>query len=172
MRAWLAKLPLAEKDDLLARFVTGEGESLASELIQRLRREQAGDRGESREAAARRRTVAELLGAGEQAAAERERVAAEKAAKEKAQHERAAARARAKHLDELTGKEPMLWQKVESFIATKQPKSYDQAVEVLADLRDLAARQDGADFGPRVEALRLAHARKPTFIERLDKAGL
>jgi hypothetical protein len=61
---------------------------------------------------------------------------------------------------------------VESLIAAKQPKSYDQAVELVADLRDLAARQDSADFRRRVEALRLAHARKSTLIERLDKAGL
>ena len=172
LREWIATLPLAEKDELLARVMVGDPGSLASELIQRLRREQAGDRRESREAATRRRTVAELLRAGEQAAAERERIAAEKAAKEKAQRERAAARARAKHLDELAGKEPMLWQKVESLVATKLPKSYDQAVDLLADLRDLAARKGEADFPGRVAALRTAHARKPTLISRLDKAGL
>ena len=66
----------------------------------------------------------------------------------------------------------MLWGKVESLIATKLPKSYDQALVLLVDLRDLAARKDGADFPRRVEALRTAHARKPTFIDRLRKAGL
>jgi hypothetical protein len=58
------------------------------------------------------------------------------------------------------------------FGSDEQPKSYDQAVELVADLRDLAPRQDSADFRRRVEALRLAHARKPTLIERPDKAGL
>ncbi|MGH8490649.1 MAG: hypothetical protein ACREXS_17745 [Gammaproteobacteria bacterium] len=76
----------------------------------------------------------------EQAAAERQRIKAEKAAKEKARREREAAVARAQHLDEIAGKEPALWNKVEGLIATKQPKNYDQAVELLADLRDLAAR--------------------------------
>ena len=77
-----------------------------------------------------------------------------------------------KHLDQLAGNEPVLWKKVESLIATKQPKSYDQAVELLVDLRDLAARAGGADFRRRVEALRNAHARKPTLIDRLHKVEL
>ncbi|SRR5712691_1066831 len=171
VRGWVAKLPAAEKDDLLTRCMTSNDGSLATELVQRLRREREGDRGAG-EAAARRRTVAELLRAGEQTAAERKRIAAEKAAQEKDRMERAAARARTRHLDQLAGREPVLWQKVESLIATKQPKSYDQAMELLVDLRDLAARKDAAGFQRRVEALRAAHARKPTLMERLHKLAL
>ena len=120
----------------------------------------------------KRRTVAELLRAAEQASGEQRRIAAEKAAKAKARKELEATRARAKHLDQLVGNETMLWKKVEELIATKLPKSYDQAVAVLVDLRDLAARKDGADFGQRVEELRTAHDRKRTLIDRLHKAGL
>ena len=113
-----------------------------------------------------------LLHAGERAAEGRARIAAEKAAREKERRERAAARARVQHLDQLAGKEPTLWNQVERLIATKQPKSYDQALELLADLRDLAARKDGGDFRRRVEAMRIVHARKPTLIDWLHKAGL
>jgi hypothetical protein len=45
-------------------------------------------------------------------------------------------------------------------------------VELLADLRDLAARKDEIGFQRQIEALRAAHAGKRTFIARLDKAGL
>lgn len=145
--------------------------SLANELVQRMRREREGDRGTG-DATGKRRTVAELLRAGEQTAEERRRAAAEKAAREREQRERAAARARAKHLDQLAGTEHVLWENVASLVATKHPKSYDQAVALLMDLRDLAERQGGGDFGRRVEALRTTHARKPTFIDRLHKAGL
>ncbi len=100
------------------------------------------------------------------------RIAAEKAAQEKAERERAAAHARAMHLNQLAGKEPTLWKKVEGLIATKQPKSYEQAVELLADLRDLAVRKDELGFRRHVEALRTAHGGKRTLIARLDKAGL
>ena len=169
--AWLAKLPVTEKDELLARLMIESAGALANELIQRMRREREGAQGAGKAIAARR-TVAELLRASEQAADERARMAAEKAAKEREQRERAAACARAKHLDQLAGREPTLWAKVESLIATKLPKSYDQAVELLVDLRDLAARRDSADFGRRIEALRIAHVRKPTFIDRMRRVGL
>jgi hypothetical protein len=57
-------------------------------------------------------------------------------------------------------------------VASKQPKSYDQAVAILVDLRGLAARGKAGGFGLRIEALREAQARKPSFIQRLAKTGL
>jgi hypothetical protein len=72
----------------------------------------------------------------------------------------------------LTGKEPRLWSEIESLISSKQPKSYDAAVELLIDLRDLAARKKGDDFRLRLEALRARHVRKPSLLDRLEKAGL
>jgi uncharacterized protein (DUF1800 family) len=46
-------------------------------------------------------------------------------------------------------------------------------VGLLIDLRDLAQR-DGTDrhFRMKLEAIYVAHARKPSFIKRLQKAGL
>ena len=41
------------------------------------------------------------------------------------------------------------------------------------DLRDLAARKGKTDeFRTRLDAICMAHARKPSFIERIRKAGL
>jgi FtsZ-interacting cell division protein YlmF len=171
MREWLAKLPATDKDDLLVRLMSGNDATLGSELVQRMKRERANSDGPGR-AVPERRTVAALLRAKEQAADERRRIAADKAAREKAERDRAAARARAMHLDQLAGKEPVLWKKVESLIATKQPKSYEQAMELLTDLRDLSAQKDELGFRRHVEALRAAHGGKRTLIARLDKAGL
>ncbi len=71
------------------------------------------------------------------------------------------------------GRESELWNEIENLISTKQPKSYDSAVELLVDLRDLASRKGKTDeFRTRLDAIRMAHARKPSFIERLHKAGL
>ncbi len=164
VRQWLAKLPVAEKDDLLARLVVGNDSVLMHKLLQRVRQEGAGKRGAAK-VTTMRRNVAELLHEAKQAAAE-------KAAREKARREREAAIARAKHLDELASREPAIWREVESLIATKQPKGYDQAIDLLMDLRDLAMRKSSADFQRRVEELRAAHARKETFVDRLQKAGL
>jgi len=66
-----------------------------------------------------------------------------------------------------------LWNEVEDLIATKQPKGYDHTVKLLLDLRDLAARKGKRDdFGARLDGLRAAHPRKPSLINRLERAGL
>jgi hypothetical protein len=61
---------------------------------------------------------------------------------------------------------------VDALVASKLPKCYDRAVGILVDLRDLAARGKAGAFTLRIEALREAHAKKPSFIQRLEKAGL
>jgi len=79
---------------------------------------------------------------------------------------------REKRLDSLAGRESKLWSEVDSLVATSQPNYYDRAVAILVDLRELASRDTGGDFRLRLEALRQVQARKPSFIERLRKAGL
>ena len=171
IRQWLARLPVAKKDDLLARLIAQNDGLLVHELLQQVRRAGAAEQGTAR-SATERRTVAELLRQAEKTAEQRRRVATERATGEKTRREREAAIARAQHLDALADREPAIWKQIEGLIAMKQPKGYDYAVTLLVDLRDLAARKGGADFRQRVEGLRAAHARKPTFIDRLQKAGL
>jgi hypothetical protein len=61
---------------------------------------------------------------------------------------------------------------VEELIATKQPGKYDEAVKLLCDLRELALRRGDAEIESRLHRVFLEHVRKPTFVERLRKAGL
>ena len=171
IRQWLARLPVAKKDDLLVQLMAEDDGLLARELLRQVRRECAVEQGPPR-AAAERRTVSQLLQQAERAAEEQRRVAAENAAQEKARQEREAAIARARHLDALASREPVVWKQVESLIGTRQPKRYDQAVMLLVDLRDIAARKGGTDFRRRVEELRTVHASKPTPIARLQKVGV
>jgi hypothetical protein len=171
VRDWLAGLPVTEKDDLLARLIVEDEGGLAAELVQRFRRRQRAEQGAA-EAATETRTVAALLRGAEKNTAERRRAAARKAAREKARQEQEAALARARHLDDLAAREPAIWIQLERLVATGHPKRYDQAIELLADLRDLAARKGGAGFRERLEKLRAAHARKPAFLARLREAGL
>ncbi len=170
--AWAAGLPVAEKDDVLARLIVDEDPALAAELLQRFRRDR-GDVGLASSASAARRTVGELLQAAEARTEKRRQTEARKRAEEAARREREAAAARAKHLDKIAGREPELWARVDALIAATQPRSYDEAIGLLIDLRDLAQR-DGTDrqFRVRLDAMRVDHARKPSFIKRLDKAGL
>lgn len=168
VRVWVGKLPTKEKDELITNLVVDADHAQIAELLQRFLKERTGNGGP----ATTGRTVGQLLRAAEAYTAERKRIEAKKRAKERARRERAAAIAREKHLDSLVGREPELWAVVEGLVATKQPKNYDHAVKILVDLRDLAARGKGGDFGLRVEGLRQAQARKASFIERLRMAGL
>lgn len=172
IRKWVGKLQADEKDDVLARLIAGGDLAPATELLRRFIRECDQESQRTAEQA-RRRTAGELLRSAEKLAEERRRLAVKKAAEEKAQREREAAILWAKHLDEIAGREPELWNEVENLISTKQPKSYDCAVKLLVDLRDLATRKGKTDeFRARLDAIWAAQARKPSFIERLRKAGL
>ncbi|MCU0661712.1 MAG: hypothetical protein MUC50_05225 [Myxococcota bacterium] len=169
VRAWVGKLPAKEKDELITSLVVDADHAQITELLQRFIKERATDGGGP---ATTERTVGQLLQAAEAYATERKRIEADKRAKENARREGEAVIAREKHLDSLVGREGKLWTEVDGLVATKQPKNYDQAVKILVDLRDLADRGKRGDFGLRIEALRQAQSKKPSFMERLQKAGL
>lgn len=172
VRAWVAGLPVAEKDNVLSTLITHEDPTLVAELLQRFRKGRE-DAGRASNASAARRTVGELLQAAQARAEERRQAKARKRAEEAARREREAAAARAKYLDEIAGRQPQLWARIDSLIATKQPNRYDEAASLLTDLRDLAQR-DGKEreFSTKLESIHAAHARKPSFLERLRKTGL
>jgi len=169
---WVSGFPSGEKDELLARLIEAEDAALPTELLQRFAKQRCLTIANV-PAEPERRTVGALRSAAEEYAAERRRLAAKKAAEEKARREREAAVAHAKHLEEIAGREPELWCRVESLIAAKQTASYDNAVELLVDLRDLAERSGKTDqFRIRIEALRATHTRRPALMERMRKADL
>ena len=58
-------------------------------------------------------------------------------------------------------------------IDTRKPTEYDAAVTLLTDLQALAEREDRYDtFTLRTVALRHAHSRKTSLIERFNRAGI
>jgi hypothetical protein len=164
---WVLALSASEKDELLLRLVNGDP-SLRAELLQRYRRSrsQAGEPSPTPHA----RTVEELLSARDERAERRRREDEWRKAEERARVERERAAARARHLESLAGREEELWQRVESLVQTKRPKDYDNAAELVRDLRDLAARAGAnSEFDRRLWQLRERHGKKPSFIERLDR---
>lgn len=171
MGEWVRGLPEAEKDSLLLRLLEEESPHLRSELLRRFRlaRERPADAAPEPSG----RTLAELLAAADAHAEEERRREEEKAARERERREREQAAARALHLDTLARREPQAWREVGKLIATKQPKNYDQAVELLRDLGDVAAR-DGRteEFRARLSQVREQNSRKPSLLARLDRANL
>ena len=167
--AWVGRLATEERDEIITNLIVDADTTLIAELVRRYLKEKPTPEDTGSTA---RRTAGELLGAAESFTEERMRTEAAKRASENARREREAAMAREKRLDSLAGREPELWADIDGLIATRQTRSYNEAVSALVDLRDLYARGTGGDFRMRLEALRQAHARKPAFVERLRKAGL
>ncbi|MET7396325.1 hypothetical protein ABZS66_22875 [Dactylosporangium sp. NPDC005572] len=164
---WVKQLPAADKDKVIVRLLRGDGTHLRAELL----RQYSG--GAAPAAVSGGRTVGELLAGAETRWASRQRLADEREAAEQARREAAAAAAREQRLDALAADPERAWQQVAELIATKKPKEYDAAVALLVDLKALGER-DGRRkaFRGRIHQLRLEHARKPSLLDRLERAGL
>ena len=77
------------------------------------------------------------------------------------------------YLAALAQREAEAWREVDALLATKQPGKYDAAVKLLKDLRDVAIRAGRqGEVEARLARLREQHARKPSFVGRLQAAGL
>lgn len=171
IRSWVARLPVEERDGFLSRLIAAEDGSFAQELLRRVLDEDVTGTSIGKEVMSGR-TAGELLREADRAAEQRRLREAEKATRKRAEREQAAAMARTKYLDGIVGRESALWTEIESLIATRQPNHYDQALKLLADLRDVAARGDEAGFRERLEQLRSEHAGKPSLMKRMRDARL
>jgi hypothetical protein len=169
---WLKNLPAADKDQYLLRFLVEEGDLLLrSELLQRFL-EATRTKG-GRAPRVQRRTVRQLLAASNARIEEKKRQDAERVNTERERRQREHADQRAKYLYGLTGRESETWREVDELIATKRPKDYDRAVELLVDLCELAERSGRKDAAvARVRKLREQHRNKSSLLRRLDRKNL
>lgn len=164
---WVIRLPDHEKDALLGRLISGEPH-LQEELTRRFRSERhpVGD-------GPGVRTVAELREAARRHAEQRAQLVAQRRADEQARRERDQAAARQRHLAALARRQDQAWQQVDAAIATRQPAQYDEAVELLQDLRAVSAAAQRLDvFDHRLGDLRQRHAKKTALLQRLEQADL
>ena len=167
---WVRALPATEKDDLLIAAVNGETHRLGSSLRRRYQREHGPVWGEAVETG---RTAGELFAAAEEREEERERIEEAKRAEVAAKQAAAQAKARETYLDGLATRVDGAWREAEGMVESKKPTEYDRAVRLITDLRDLADRDGEIDeFWGRLRTLRDRHAKKVSFMGRLDEAGL
>lgn len=80
--------------------------------------------------------------------------------------------AREKRLNEIKGREEKIWNQIEALASEKKAKSYDQAIDLLVDLRDLAQREKSTDFSAKFDALKQRHSSKSSFIQRLRNVSV
>src|SRR5262249_4278756 len=115
----------------------------------------------------KKRTVGQLLKESENVRQTRIQLEAKEAAAELAERQRLQRIAREKRLNEIMGREEKIWHQIEALASEKKAKSYEQAVDLLVDLRDLAQREKSTDFSAKFDALKQRHYSKSSFIQRL-----
>ena len=108
------------------------------------------------------RTAAQLLDEAERLRAEDRR-----------RRQEAAERERRRELEDLAKREDSIWREIEALIQRGQPSTYDTAVGLLRQLREVAEFKDRLPgFQARVAELRSRYSRRPSLMERLKDAGL
>lgn len=157
LREAIGKLSREERDDYVLRLARGEPH-LAVELNARLR-EASGTSGEKPQP---RRAVSQLLA---KAAQEHERARREQA--------QAAEAKRIAEIEALARREPQAWQEVDAFIQKFTAKGYEEAMQLLLKLREVAVHQHTeATFQSRVHAIGAQYGRRHSLLGRLRQANL
>ncbi|PXX95126.1 hypothetical protein [Halomonas sp. LBP4] len=165
VEGFVASLPLQEKDALLRRLLEGDG-SVTAELQRRLRQYGQADQPP-------RCSVAELkLQAN--ASHERHRQAyLEEKARREAEQAAAEEKQRRERMAQVARLGERAWQEAQSQIGRRQPKGYEMAAGLLADLRELAIeRGEQTAFEERLDRIVAEHRRKGRFLEQLQRLGL
>ena len=157
LRRALVRLPAEERDAFLMRLAKGEPQ-LSLALKRRL-----GVLGGAREGeVTERRTVGALFAAVE-ALRERRRIEVAAAAEAK----------RVAEFKALAGREDETWGEVDALIQRSQAKAYDEAVQLLKPLRDLAEYQHRQlAFEERLGQIRDRYSRRSALMRRLRESGL
>ena len=169
LQKWLCTLSQNERDSMLASILESSlkgDQTVALSQVCRFSKAWQSFR-ESKKARPKKRTVGELRRESENVRRARVQLEAEKAAIELAERQKAQRILREKRLNEIKGREEKIWNQIESLASEKKAKSYDQAIELLIDLRDLAHREKSADFPDRFNDLKQRHSAKSSFVQRL-----
>jgi hypothetical protein len=83
------------------------------------------------------------------------------------------ARKRIQHLEKISTQQESTWAAIESLLQQKRGAGYQEAANLLVDLRDLSIyqRQEG-EFRERFHAMLAQYSKSQAFRERLKKMGL
>ncbi len=158
-RKILAAIPERDKIELLRRVAEGD-----ASVVAELRRALRGKRPVSTPG----RTAGALRERARQFAEARERAHAEKREADRRRQAEEAEKALRGRLDALRRRGEAVWHEIETEIERRNPKGYDRATSLLADLKVLAAETGGEDdFRRRLADIRARHQKKGRFVDRL-----
>ncbi|MFZ4666888.1 MAG: hypothetical protein ACOYME_10725 [Prochlorotrichaceae cyanobacterium] len=157
---WIKALSEQEKTELLLEIVTSDL-TIASQLQARLR-QRFSQTPEPLAISEQRRSYAHL-----KALAETERLA------RKAREEEAATRERHQYLESLKPEQEGIWKTIDSLISRKKSQFYDEAVQHLINLRDLATLEGNTvEFQRRLQQIQTTYSKCPGLLRRIDAADL
>ena len=168
MDAWVRSMDKAEKDALLCRVARGDGH-VQWELQAQFRKSRRRRDPRLAADASSRRSVNVLLDARDEYVKQRR----QRQAAERAREQRAAAALRRAYLEDLSQRQDGVRTEIGELIESRQQNGYDRAVGLLIDLRDVASLSSRSEaLDEYVAELRRKHARKTSFLRRLEQAGL
>ncbi|MCU0565093.1 MAG: hypothetical protein MUF49_00660 [Oculatellaceae cyanobacterium Prado106] len=157
---WVAALPEAERNEFLVRIARGEPH-VAGQLLKRLR-EEFQPQPILQFPPQPQRSLAQLLN-----------IAADKEKYRKTREQQVSRQIRIAQLESLASKEAIMWQEVSRLIELKQTKAYEQAIEYLIDLRDLAEHQGRlAQFIEQIKQIQRDYQNYPSFLTLLNQSGI
>ena len=174
LQKWICSLSQHEKDSVLKEILEGSlngDQTIALQQICRFSKAWQSSL-EGKNEKPKKRTVGQLLRESENVRQTRIQLEAKKAAAELAERQRLQRIAREKRLNEIMGREEKIWSQIEALASEKKAKSYDQAIDLLVDLRDLAQREKSTDFSAKFDALKQRHSSKSSFIQRLRNVSV
>ena len=160
-KEWINALSDKEKTKLLVEIVTGDS-VLASQLQARLRQKFVQTPELLSGSDIDRRHFSELRALAEIQCSERQ--AKEKAAAEAKRH---------RYLKSLKPQQAEIWETIKDLIARKQAQPYEQAIQHLIDLRDLAELEgNSAIFRSRIRQMQVDYSNRSGLLRRMREARL
>ena len=161
LEKWVEKLSIKEQHGFLKRL--SRGETGLSVLLNRRLHELANKTPFSDEGiGSGQRTAGELVQAAEEW---RRRKQEDAYLKEELERKRL--------LEELAVKANDVWQQVQALIEEKKPKSYDSAIGLLKDLRELAEyRGNLEEFKEKIAEIQQTYSNRPALRDRILQAKL
>ncbi|NET39728.1 MAG: hypothetical protein F6K19_48510 [Cyanothece sp. SIO1E1] len=158
---WVNALSDKEKTKLLVEIVTGDS-AIASQIQAHLRQKFAQVPELPSVYDVDRRHLSELRALAETQRSERQ-------AKEKA----AAKAKRHRYLESLKPQQAQIWETIKDLIARKQALPYEQAIQHLIDLRDLAELEgNSAIFQSRIRQMQADYSNRSGLLRRMREAKL
>lgn len=165
---WLPKLSEAERQEFLTKLVRQEPR-VDLQLISRLKELAGADQAAPQMAAGARR-LSELCAIADELRDKRLKKEREAAEKKRQKEQEEARKKRLKYLENFAPKADQAWDQIVELLQRKQAKPYDEATQLLQDIRDVAEQQGKLpEFRDRFERLKSNYENRPALMKRFEK---